>query len=423
MTNLLMIGKLKKIICLAVLTLVYLIVIKPELTIASEEHEEEFELTSMPGVTYRIKKNGVEREAVLNLDIEGWERNEAYSNGLIIPEIIEHDGEEYLVTELTDDNGHIYISGLSKVEFPATIKKISARNITIEGYSIPIIFRCSSEAFSDVQHIGLDESAIESIIYCPDNELEEYKNLMDKICKVTFYDTEDFHRSYCGLAVAKIGEENVIPLAFHADSGYYKILNSKKKTVALICADFNTTYMEGIYEQPGTVSYRGNKYHVTLIEYFAFHMSRCGIKLPSTVKKLSTECFGQHVKMVDLSETKIKKIKKNLFLDYGDNDSSEPEVAEVILPESCTDIERKAFYRCKKLRSITIPSKVKTIGYKAFYKKCKNYYILGDILPKGINRQYMKSSIVYVKSDLIDEAKEILKDKIKMGRCTVEKLK
>ena len=41
-------------------------------------------------------------------------------------------------------------------------------------------------------------------------------------------------------------------------------------------------------------------------------------------------------------------------------------VAKVVIGKNVTSIGKKAFYKCTALKTITIPSKVKTIGESAF---------------------------------------------------------
>ena len=160
---------------------------------------------------------------------------------------------------------------------------------------------------------------------------------------------------------------------------------------------------------------------MTEVDYFAFYDIKGIVKLPKSITKIAKECFGQYVTKVDLSETKVKTIPSDLFLNYGDNDDSDPIVSEVILPKGCKKIESNAFYRCKNLKNITIPKKVTKIGEKAFNKKCKTYYIKGDTLPSGLEIQPMKKATIYVKSTLLSKAKKVLKSRISAGDCVVKK--
>ncbi len=358
--------------------------------------------------------------------LSGWGNYyDYYDMKIVIPEKVEYDGVQYTVKMITGDKDFSF-DNISLIDIPASIKYIEPSFMSFEvdykKSGINIICRCPATAFSNVKSINVNAPAIESVIYVPENEYEDYKTLIEKISSCTFYDTEDMFRDYCGIKVAKIGEEDVMPLGFIYDESSYKVLDEEKGTVALIKAENNSSCnKDGLYDQPEKVFYKNKEFTVTEVEYFAFHSINGAVKLPKTITKLASECFGQYVTKVDLSETKVKTIPTKLFLNYGDNDDSDPIVSEIILPKGCKKIESEAFYRCKELKKITIPKKVTKIGKKAFNKKCKTYYIKGDAIPSGLETLPMKKATIYVKASLFNKAKKALKKRISAGDCVVKK--
>lgn len=80
-------------------------------------------------------------------------------------------------------------------------------------------------------------------------------------------------------------------------------------------------------------------------------------------------------------EYKVVKIADRAFYKHT-------KLRQVTIPESCTTIGVKAFYGCKKLKSITIKSKkLKTVGRQAFTKIDKKAVIN---VPKGKSKKYKK---------------------------------
>ncbi len=376
---------------------------------------------------YTILTNEGEAKVALS----DWKQSfRKYGQEIVIPEKVEYEGVSYTVTEITGEkyNGISYFtfSNASKIVIPASVTKIDPIYFEFDtnngNQPVTIVFNCKASVLSNVKLIEVNSPAIESVIYVPEDEYEEYKTLIDKISFCTFYDTEDVFRRYCGIKIAKIGEEDVMPLGFIYDEASYKVLDEENGTAALICADSNSTcFKNNVYSQPEKVYCNGREFTVTEVEYFAFFSINGAVKLPKTITKLASECFGQYVTKVDLSETKVKTIPTKLFLNYGDNDDSDPIVSEIILPKGCKKIESEAFYRCKELKKITIPKKVTKIGKKAFNKKCKTYYIKGDAIPSGLETLPMKKATIYVKASLFNKAKKALKNRISAGDCVVKK--
>ena len=60
----------------------------------------------------------------------------------------------------------------------------------------------------------------------------------------------------------------------------------------------------------------------------------------------------------------------------GENAFKNSNITSVVLPSGLTSIESEAFYGCEGLKSLTIPSEVRTIGYRNQYSgKCNIHEI------------------------------------------------
>ncbi|MBO4416289.1 MAG: leucine-rich repeat protein [Lachnospiraceae bacterium] len=310
---------------------------------------------------------------------------DAQKNGLkyIIPETIQYGTDDYTVNEIRTAYGALDAMWVDEIEFPATIRKTNLRYCLFEldGFNprpgVKITFKCDPSVFTELKKITVSSNAIESIIYVPEEYLEGYRELLKDKTACDFSDNDIESRVYTGIPVTYIGDEDILPEGFVNDGSFYRILDSKKRTVSLL-----TTYKimglgENSYTQPGEVMYRGEKYTVTGIEYYAFcnvhYKDRIELKLPSTVASIESRSIGWTVTKLDLSETKIKEIPEFLVnSDYDEYD--EPTViTEIILPKKCKKIADQAFYNCEGLKSITLPKGI-TIGTDALPEGCKTIY-------------------------------------------------
>ncbi len=352
-----------------------------------------------------------------------------YADKFIVPERIVYEGEKYTVTAIESKYSSISTEYVTEFEIPATIQSINTSYFEFdftreEAEAIRITLKCAPSAFLHLKMIDVNSPAIESIIYVPQDYLEEYREFLDGKTGCTFYDNDIEARTYTELPVAAIGDENVLPAGFYRDGTYYRILDPEKKTVSVITKVGNRG-MGASYEQPAKVYYRDTEYTVTKVEYYAycnvFYDRYFELKLPSTITEIEPKSIGWTVTKLDLSETQIVTIPSNL-VNSGYDEYDEPSVLrEAVLPKTCKKIKKYAFYNCKELKSITIPAGVKKIGYHALNKTCKKIYIEGE-LPKGIAKQYMKKTKVYVGSEIYEQALETLIRKISLGKCSVVKM-
>ena len=359
-----------------------------------------------------------------------------YPLSFVIPDKILYEGTEYTVTEIAPKYQYTYICA-NEIVIPSSVEKIRIKHISAELYKnadnyndalengIKIVFKCKPSAFEEIKGISVDADAISSIMFVPLEYLDEYKTLFNEKTQCVFYDNDITTRSYTGLPVYALGESEILPDGFIYQESFYKILDKEKKTVSLIKkpAGIDNYKNDGFYEQPSKVYYKDMEFIVVKIDYYAFcdamWPSFCRIKLPSTVKVLESKSFGWNVTSIDLSETCIEEIPSYLFNSVYDEFDERPYVDEVLLPDTCKKINKKAFYNCKRLKSISLPSSLKKIGKKAFFSKCRKYYVNGDSFPGGLEKQDMKSAKVYVPEKLLDIAKDKLKVKIKQDKCKI----
>ena len=388
-------------------------------------------------ITYRITSNGKEKTC----EVIGW-KNENYlldnpaCRNLIIPKEVEYDNNTYSVTAITPEH-EIMISYADEIEIPETVTTINAKffdfgfyeyeniNADIIENGIKIVFKCSPSAFRKVKEISIANEAISSIIYVPDAYLEDYKLIFKGKTKCYIRDNDKTTRFYTGIPVRSIEDENPLPEGFIYEKSYYKIMDDEKKEVSLIkkIKETDESKTGSIYEQPSDVYYKGVEYKVVKIDYFAFCDAKWpviyGIKLPPTIRYIESQSIGWQISSMDLSETCIDYIPENVVNRYYDEYDENPYLCKILLPETCLKIGKKAFYNCKRLKSISLPSSLKKIGKKAFSSKCRKYYVNGDSFPEGLEKQDMKSAKVYVPEKLLDIAKDKLKVKIKQDKCKI----
>ena len=211
---------------------------------------------------------------------------------------------------------------------------------------------------------------------------------------------------------------------FEYEGATYKVINEKKHRVQLVKSRPLTEYDGKRYEQEAYV-YNGDiKYSVYSIGYKAFSEEGLDIKfelkLPLTVRELKSESMGTNIKRLDMSETKVKTIPSFLFVTYEGIKNCTPAVAEVLLSQSCKNIQCYAFQKCKNLKSLAIPENVKKIGYHAFDKTCTEIKFDGQV-PAGMVNQTMKNTVLYVKQEFYVDALELLIKNISLGRCEIIK--
>ena len=129
---------------------------------------------------------------------------------------------------------------------------------------------------------------------------------------------------------------------------------------------------------PGKIKYKGTTYKVTVVGDNCFFNSEnlTGITLPEGLEKIESEAFiyCKKLKSVVIPST-VKSIGDNVFYECR-------ELASVKLPEGLEKIPQQMCYNCVSLASINIPEGVTTIGKYAF-QGCEKLVNLS--LPYGLN--------------------------------------
>ena len=370
---------------------------------------------------YTVTKTGDKPEVALT----GWEsRFDTGFGELIIPEKVSHKGISYTVTSIKSEAGFNSYNA-TVIDIPSTVTSIEAKSLFFEtsGLSTPvkIFFRCPASAFDNVSTVDVNASAIESIIYVPKSELQEYRNIMGEKSRCLLSELKGETRNCCGIKVAAIGDADVIPSGFEYDGTYYKVTDEKKHEVSVIYVTLESGLIYNkIYEQYGEVEYAGRKWKVTKLEYHAYYLILAEIKLPSSIKTLAPECLGRYVKKADLSDTSIEVIPSDLFIDiavYDTNMDQKPTVTSVVLPDCCKEIKSKAFYNCERLKNITVPASVEKIGNKAFPKKCKVHTASPDDV-----KITLKNGVLTVSGKGVMDADRKLsqEDRLKVKKIVIE---
>ena len=126
---------------------------------------------------------------------------------------------------------------------------------------------------------------------------------------------------------------------------------------------------------------------LTKIGRGAFHNCNklTGITIPGSVKTIGMDYIGMFygcsaLKSITLGEG-FTKVVSNMFEDTN--------IEEIHLPSTLTEIDHGAFHNCSKLKSITIPGSVKTIGtgYNEMFYGCSS---LSSIIIKGKEEDLQK---------------------------------
>lgn len=386
-------------------------------------------------ITYEITSVGDNPTcSVVAWENDSEEIDKINNKKIIIPETVVHDETTYMVTAISPVAESLAVEWVNEFEIPETVQNIDVTSFMfymneasdeIPSGKIKFVFKCAPKAFKQLERITVNEPALESMIYVPKKYLEEYKQVLSGKTACVFFDNDRESRSYTGLSVTYIGDETALPEGFMCDGSCYRILNPKKKTVSLIKKPkvLDKEYEGSIYEQPANVYFRGDKYTVTKIEYYAFceasYNCYYGVKLPDSITSIDSKSIGWNITSLDLGDSSITTIPKSVVNGNYDEYDMEPLLRKVVLPKSCTRIMKKAFYNCKYLKNVTLTTEVSMLGTKAFSSKCKKIYVTGDSLPDGIENQPMKSTKVYVKEELLNEAKNVLRDMISKKKCRV----
>ena len=148
---------------------------------------------------------------------------------------------------------------------------------------------------------------------------------------------------------------------FEVDGIYYSF-NSDDGSVGITFRQYNIPSYSGSVTIPSTVTYNGNTYTVTSIEYSAFQDCKnlISVMIPNTVTYIDERAFSGCVNLTSvIIPNSVTKIYNEVFMNCKS-------LTSISIPEGVTHIGEVAFYGCKSLTSITIPNSVTSIGENAF---------------------------------------------------------
>ena len=176
---------------------------------------------------------------------------------------------------------------------------------------------------------------------------------------------------------------------FESDGIMYEVTDAQQKTVKVI---ENTTHP---YEQQGSkdyvlvpqVAYDNTTYSVTEIDKNAFY--NCGITsivIPEGIKRIGSNAFYQNnMTTVSLPST-VEYIEGNAFRECT-------MLTELALNEGLKEIGNYAFYTCKGLKTITLPSTLTSIGTS--FNLCFNLWKVVSLIqePFAITEDAFSASV------------------------------
>ena len=160
----------------------------------------------------------------------------------------------------------------------------------------------------------------------------------------------------------------------------YEIISETDLTVSVIGLERKDNSESQSYniEVPMSVSYDGKNYTVVEIGDNAFASKGTlvsGVVLPATVKKIGYKAFYQCTGITSIDLSNVENIGEEAF--YGCVN-----LGNIYLSSKLTEIKAKTFYGTFKLKNITIPDSVLSIGESAF----RNSGLVTIRVGKGLKR-------------------------------------
>ena len=169
-------------------------------------------------------------------------------------------------------------------------------------------------------------------------------------------------------------------------------LNKETKTATMVQdPDYVYQYL-GDIEIPSSIEVEGDLYTVTAIGEYCFFYTKglYSVSIPETVEAIGTYAFCYSVIEKVNIPSKVKVLEPYVFSDCND-------LVEITLSEGLEKICNGAFYACKLLENLTIPSTVTSIEGEFTFNLCTSLAELhvNMVNPVAFNNEIMFDQNIY----------------------------
>lgn len=339
---------------------------------------------------------------------------------LILPSIVTYKGMTYQLTKLTLKNTNM--EEIKTLVVPDSMIEIMDNGWYFGSSIKNITFYCESSVVGQLSYITTGQNATDLIFYVPQEQQNQYQNLLSDIVEMEFtYGSDLFERTYQGARVAAIGEEDVIPLRFVYKDLYYEVISEEEHTVKLIGGGLSINESEenikkGYFTLPENVYYKDIKFTLTSLGKFSLSDVRTVIRMPNSITDIENYVFDDSIPAIYFSNA-ITSLPEDMFC--GEDN---PGIVYIDLPDALNTIPNRAFYDCLDLKAVVLPASVKTLGAEVFSSKLTSLYLLGEApttLKKALSN--VKKTTIYTKSTELSACKKLMKKQINAGKVAVKK--
>lgn len=170
---------------------------------------------------------------------------------------------------------------------------------------------------------------------------------------------------------------NYVNYEFEVDGIYYMIENGNAcVTYQNYTNGMHLSDYQGDVVIPSTVTYEGETYPVTIIDYYAFNYCVCltSITIPASITTIRNSAFCQCTGLTRVTITDLEAWCKCNILGIDSNPLryaqhlylNDTEVTDLMIPDGITSVGNYAFLGWTALTSVRIPNSVSSIGDNAF---------------------------------------------------------
>ena len=322
----------------------------------------------------KIYYNWINNNTELEVTYES--NNNYYSGSIVIPDIVEYDGQSYSVTSI-GNYAFSRCSDLTSITIPNSVKYINSYAFYY-CYNLPSITIPNSVtaigiyAFSGCTHLTsiIFPNSVTTIdtyafAYCKRLTSITFPNSITNIGTCAFMDCEELTSISIPNSVTTMGDW----VFFGCNNLTLVTLNSTEFL-------YQGSTMENVFGEQVTTYILGES--ITHIKKFAF--SGCkqlqNVIFPTSLKSIGTNAFSG---CSGLTKVIVNNIAGWYNISF-ENDLSNPlyyahhlysdentEITDLIIPDGMTSINNYIFSGWSALTSVTIPNSVTSIGKSAFY--------------------------------------------------------